>query len=170
MLDMPIYANSEYMIKRREELELNQRDIAWRVSLFGMKLSNTQYSRIERNVEGYTNIQVETAFAIARALECNIEDIFRIEFENDIKDFPPAPSQKRKMKSGTRNSVKQTIGKQLRKIREDLKLPAREAGKGIGVNPSYIYLIEKGDGSMETMDKLARFYGYDLKDITPTSS
>ncbi|NGY84962.1 helix-turn-helix transcriptional regulator [Bacillus megaterium] len=53
-----------------------------------MKLSNTQYSRIERNVEGYTNIQVETAFAIARALECNIEDIFRIEFENDIKDFP----------------------------------------------------------------------------------
>ncbi|NGY84963.1 helix-turn-helix transcriptional regulator [Bacillus megaterium] len=67
------------------------------------------------------------------------------------------------MKSGTRNSVKQTIGKQLRKIREDLKLPAREAGKGIGVNPSYIYLIEKGDGSMETMDKLARFYGYDLK-------
>jgi transcriptional regulator with XRE-family HTH domain len=160
-----IIANTEYMVERRRKLDLTQRDVAWRVAQLGMRMNDNHYSRIERGVEEYTNIRLETAFAIARALQSDLEDCFSVQFENDIEDFSLSPDQRKKLKAGSKQTIKQALGEELKKFRNKQGMPARQVAEAIEVHPSYIFQVEKGNASLEVMQKVANYYGFELEDL-----
>ncbi|MCM3155617.1 helix-turn-helix transcriptional regulator [Priestia megaterium] len=160
-----IKPNKEFMVARRKQLELTQRDVAWRVSELGLKLNDNHYSRIERGLEDYSNIKLETAFGIARALEATLIECFSVEFENDIEQFPLSPEQRRKLKADSKQTIKAALGQKLKEYRNKQGLPARHVADAIEVHPSYIFQVEKGNSSFEVMQKVANFYGFDLEDL-----
>lgn len=162
---MPVIVNTEFLQKRREELDLTQRDVAWRVTQLGLKLNDNHYSRIERGLEDYTNIKLETAFAIAYALHADLHDCFTVKYPVEIKKYTLSPDQKRKVRGESKQSIKFAIGMQLKGFRTKRKIPAREIAEAIDVHPSYVFQIEKGNASMEVIEKMARFYGFSLADL-----
>ncbi|MGG1219404.1 helix-turn-helix transcriptional regulator [Priestia endophytica] len=165
-----IIPNSKFLISRRKQLELTQRDVAWRVSELGLKLNDNHYSRIERGLDDYVNIKLETAFGIARALEADITECFEVKFENDVKEFSLSPEQKRKLKAGSKQTVKAGLGQYLKEYRNSKGIPARVVADAIEVHPSYIFQVEKGNASFEVMQKVAKHYGFSLEDINPSVS
>jgi transcriptional regulator with XRE-family HTH domain len=167
---MPVIPNTEYLVERRKQLELTQRDVAWRIEQLGdLKMNDNHYSRIERGLEEYTNIRLETAEAIARALEASLLDCFKVTFENDIKEFGLSPDQKKKIKAGSKQTIKQALGQQLKDFRTRREIPARVVAESIDVHPSYIFQVEKGNASFEVMKKVANYYGFDLDDLNTLS-
>lgn len=158
---MAIIPNTEFLQNRRKQLDLTQRDVAWRIEQLGLNLTDNHYSRIERGIHGYTNIKLETAFGIARALNADLEDCFSAEFENDIHDFSLSPDQRRKLRHESEHVVKETLGKQLKKIRNSKGQSAREVADNLDMHPSYIFQIERGQASMEAMMRVANYFGYD---------
>jgi transcriptional regulator with XRE-family HTH domain len=160
-----IIPNSEFLVSRRKELELTQRDVAWRVSELGLKLNDNHYSRIERGLDDYVNIKLETAFAIARALEATITECFSVKFEKEIEKFPLSPEQRRKLKADSKQTIKAALGQKLKEYRNKQELPARVVADSIEVHPSYIFQVEKGNASFEVMQKVANYYGFDLEDL-----
>lgn len=160
-----IIPNTEFLTKRRKSLDLTQRDVAWRVEQLGLKLNDNHYSRIERGMEDYSNIKLETAFAIARALGSDLQDCFNVQFENDIKDFPLSPEQRRKLKAGSKQTIKAALGQGLKDFRNKQAIPARVVAEAIEVHPSYIFQVEKGNASLEVMQKVAKYYGFELEDL-----
>jgi transcriptional regulator with XRE-family HTH domain len=160
-----IIANTDYMVNRRKQLELTQRDVAWRVGELGLKLNDNHYSRIERGVDDYTNVKLETAFAIARALESDLHDCFSVEFENDIFDFKLSPEQRRKLKAESKQTIKFAFGMKLKEFRNKRGIPARQVAEALEFHPSYVFQIEKGNASLDVMHKVANYYGFELADL-----
>lgn len=160
-----IIANTDYMVNRRKQLDLTQRDIAWRVTELGMKLNDNHYSRIERGMDDYTNIKLETAFGIARALESDLHDCFSVEFENDITDFKLSPEQRRKLKAESKQTIKFAFGLKLKDFRNKKGIPARVVAEALEIHPSYVFQIEKGNASLDVMHKVANYYGFELDDL-----
>lgn len=70
-----------------------------------------------------------------------------------------------------------SLSDNIKKIREDKDLMQKEVAAQIGLKPAHYNKIEKGlvEPSIETLDKLAGFYGITIDDIvhlgkdTPTS-
>jgi transcriptional regulator with XRE-family HTH domain len=164
---MPIIPNTELMLQRRKDLNLSQKDVAKRVQLLGLGLNDNHYSRIERGIEKYTNIKLETAFGIAEALRCNLADIFTVKFPNQApRVFPATVEQKERKKNELKQGIKKEVGQKLREIRLSKDMPATQIGIDMGLHPSYVYLIEKGASSIERLKAYAEYLEMDFDEMT----
>lgn len=155
--------NSELMKKRRESLDLSQKDVAYRLQSMGYKISDNHYSRIERGTDRYSNPQIDTAFAIAMILKMPVDELFIFTPEKEA-DFSPTPSQEKKI-DYMPQEVKERIGKQIRAFRKEWKISVKEMAEKAGLAPSYIYHLEKGYGSKTALEKVAKAYKIDIKEL-----
>jgi transcriptional regulator with XRE-family HTH domain len=166
-MKMPIIPNTEFMLKRRKELNLSQKDVAKRVQILGLGLNDNHYSRIERGVGSYTNIKLETAFGIAEALRCNLQDIFTVEFPNQApRVFPTTDEQKERKKNELKQGIKKEVGQKLKEIRLSRSIPATLASEDLGLHVNYVYLIERGLSSIERLKAYAEYLDIDFDEMT----
>lgn len=151
------------MKKRRESLDLSQKDVAYRLQSMGYKISDNHYSRIERGSNGYNNPQIDTAFAISMILKMPVDELFIFTPEK-APDFSPTPSQEKNL-DYMPQEVKERIGQQIREYRKKWKISVKSMAEKTGLAQSYIYHIEKGYGSKTALEKVAKAYNLDIKEL-----
>lgn len=162
---MAVKPNSKLMKEKRMKLNMTQIDVAWKLQQMGIRMTDSHYSRIERGDKDYRDIKVNTACAIAHILEEPVEKLFIFTPDKEAED-DLTPFQKKKIKQDALPDIKKAIGKQLRAVRKQRKIPVQEIAEHIECHPSYIYHIENGTGSIESMRKYGELVGVDVEELS----
>ncbi|WLR49603.1 helix-turn-helix transcriptional regulator (plasmid) [Halobacillus litoralis] len=158
-----IKPNTELMRQRREMFDLSQQEVAFRLQALGYPISDNHYSRIERGSNGYNNIQLETAFAIAKVLKYTVDDLFIFQPENEVDSFSPSPEYKERMANHMTKEKKLKVGQAIRDFRKKNKLSAKDIAEKTGMATSYVYHIEKGYGSKKAVQQIIDAFNIKIK-------
>lgn len=165
---MAVRPNTNLLKEKRQKLNLTQLDIAWKLQQMGIKVTDNHYSRIERGEDEYRNIHINTAFAIAHILKEPIDKLFI--FTPDAEPASLTPSQKKRLRKETRPTIKQALGRRLKEVRKQNKIPIQKLADHLGCHASYIYFIENGQASIELMKKYGEFVGLDVEELAKLDS
>jgi len=160
---MAIRPNTWELTRLRNERRWTQKDVALRLRQLGLGISDNHYSRIERGVEGYTNIQLETAFAIAHIYETTVENLFQ--YIPEVQDIKIETSADRLDAQQELKDNKKKWGKALKELRKKKNKTAQEVAEWLEVSTPYVYQMERGNGAEDKFEGYAGILGTTLDEL-----